>query len=163
MCFQKTFTRFSPAPVGLASRSRLRGTQGARLYTTAQVSVPGGLRGACSGTSNSRNLAVVTGLLSEELDPSKTTEKPNDSHCCKAQQHVNNNRFKLSSVLQLRTLLCVCGPLLYMCGHDVCVCTGLSTMHSINSTRLLRVGKDAYSSRCTVNIFSSSCIYLNGA
>ena len=39
----------SPAPVGPFSRSRVRRTQRARLYTTAQVWVPGGLRGACSG------------------------------------------------------------------------------------------------------------------
>ena len=65
---------------------------------------------------------VITGLLSAELDPSKTIETPHVSHyCCKAQQHGNSNRFKLSSVLQPRTLLCVCGPLPYMCGHDVCV------------------------------------------
>ena len=36
-----TLARFSPAPVGLFSRSRLRGTQGGRLHTTAQVLGPG--------------------------------------------------------------------------------------------------------------------------
>ena len=45
----KPVSRFSPAPVGIFSCSRLRGTQGARLYTTAQVWVPGRLRGAFSG------------------------------------------------------------------------------------------------------------------
>ena len=58
-CF---WTRFSPAPVGLFSRSPLRGTQGARLYTTTQVWVPGALRGACSGHSKSRNLASKHGV-----------------------------------------------------------------------------------------------------
>ena len=59
-------------------------------------------------------------------------------HCCEGQQHRNSNRFTLSSVLQLRTLLCVCRALICMCGHDVstyalcvlrlrvCVCAGLS-------------------------------------
>ena len=51
-----TFARFSPTPVGVFSRSRLRGTQEARLYTTEQVWVPYGLRGVCSGRSKSRNL-----------------------------------------------------------------------------------------------------------
>ena len=59
---------------------------------------------------------VITALLSAELEPSKTLKSPNVSHCCKAQQHGNNNRYKLSSALQLRTLLlCVCGPMLYIC------------------------------------------------
>ena len=48
---------FSPSVEGLSFRPRLRGKQGARVYTTAQVSVPAGLRGACSGIPKSRNLA----------------------------------------------------------------------------------------------------------
>ena len=116
---------------------------------------------------------VITGLLSAELDPSKTIETPHVSHyCCKAQQHGNNNRFNFCSVLQLRALLCVCGPLLHMCGHDVCVyalcvcalrvrvrvSTGLSMTHA--STRLLCVGKDVQYTCTAVSIFSSY-IYLN--
>ena len=64
---------------------------------------------------------VITGVLSAELEPSKTIENPHVSHCCKEQQHGNSNRFKLASVIQLRTLLRVCGPLLCMRGHDLCV------------------------------------------
>ena len=45
---------FSLAVAGLFSRSLLRGTQGG--YTTVQVWVPAGLRGACSGRAKSRNL-----------------------------------------------------------------------------------------------------------
>ena len=66
MCFW-AFARFSPTPVGLFSRSRLQGTQGCRIYMTAQVWVPGGLRGVCSGRSKSRKLAIITGLISAEL------------------------------------------------------------------------------------------------
>ena len=33
------------------------------MYTTAQVWVPGGLRGACSGRSKSRNLASDHGVV----------------------------------------------------------------------------------------------------
>ena len=40
----------------------MRGMQGTRLYTTLQVWVPGGLRGACSGRSKSRNLASHHGI-----------------------------------------------------------------------------------------------------
>ena len=43
--------------MGLFSRSRLRGTHGARLHTTVQVWAPGGFLGACSRCSKSRNLA----------------------------------------------------------------------------------------------------------
>ena len=53
---------FSVPAAGLFSRSRLRGTQGGRLYTTAQVWVPTGPRGACSGRSKSRNLASNRGV-----------------------------------------------------------------------------------------------------
>ena len=57
-----TFARFFPALVGIFSRSRPRGTQGGRLYSTGQVWVPGGLRGACSGRSKSRNMAINHGV-----------------------------------------------------------------------------------------------------
>ena len=53
---------FSIPTARLCSRSRPRGTQGVRLYTTVQVWVPGGLRGACSGRSKSRNLASNHGI-----------------------------------------------------------------------------------------------------
>ena len=71
---------------------------------------------------------VITGLLSADLESSKTMGTHMSSHCCKTRQHVNSNRFELSSVSQLRTLLCVCGPLLRMCGYDawmyaLCVCS----------------------------------------
>ena len=56
VCFL-AFAQFSPAAVGIFSRSRLRDTQGDRVNTTVQVWVPGGLRGACSGRPKSRNLA----------------------------------------------------------------------------------------------------------
>ena len=56
------FARFSPAPASLFSRSRLRGTQGARVYSTAQVWAPTGLSGAFSGRSKSRNLASNHGI-----------------------------------------------------------------------------------------------------
>ena len=60
--FFLTFARFSPAHVGFFARSRLQGTQGARLYTKAQAWVPGGLRGARSGRSKSQNLASIHGV-----------------------------------------------------------------------------------------------------
>ena len=104
------------------SCSRLRGTQGARLYTTAQFWVPGGFRGACSGRSKSRNLASTRGVVSREARAEKDMENPHVSHCGIGKQHGNSNRFKLSLVLPLRTLLlCVSGPLLCMCGHGVFV------------------------------------------
>ena len=100
---------FFPVAVGLLSRSKLRGTRGARLYTTAQDWVPGGLRGACSGRSKSRHLASNRGVAFRGAravyDDGKTTCQ---LFCpCKGQQHGSNNRLKLSSVLQLRPpLLC---------------------------------------------------------
>ena len=123
-----TFARLSTAPAGLFSRSPLRGTQGARLYATAQVWVPAGLRGACPGRSKSRDLAINQGIAFRGARAEQYNGKPVSAivlRCCKGQQHGNNNRFDLSSVLQLRTLLSVCRPLLYVCtllhmwGNDV--------------------------------------------
>ena len=115
---------FALPAAGLFSCSRLRGTQGTRLYTTVQVWVPAGLRGACSGRSKSRNLASDHGVAFRgaraEQDSGKRRCHLFCSTCCKVQQHGSNNRFKLSSVSQLLTLRCVCGPLLCVCG-DVCV------------------------------------------
>ena len=73
------------------------------------------------GVQSRENWKVTAGSLSAELEPSKTMENQHAGHCCKAQKHGDINRFKLSSVIQLRTLLWACRPLLYMCGHDVCV------------------------------------------
>ena len=70
---------FSVPAAGLFSRSRLRGTQGGRLYTTAQVWIQAGLRGACSGRSKSRNLGSNHGVASAELEPSETMENPHIS------------------------------------------------------------------------------------
>ena len=54
-----------PGSVGLGrfSRCRLRGTQGARVYTTAQVWVPAGICGARSGQSRAI-WQLITGFLS---------------------------------------------------------------------------------------------------
>ena len=54
------------------------GHAGARLYTTVQVWVPAGLRGACAGRSKSRNLAGNHGVAFRGAirEPSKTMENP---------------------------------------------------------------------------------------
>ena len=54
--------RFSLLPAGLLSRSRLRGTQGVCVYTTAQAWVSFGLCGACSGQAKSHELASNHGI-----------------------------------------------------------------------------------------------------
>ena len=47
---------------GIFSRSRLRGSQETRLYTTVQARASARLRGACSGRSKSRSLASNHGI-----------------------------------------------------------------------------------------------------
>ena len=71
LCFF-TFARCSPAPVGRFSRSRLRGTQGARLYSLS----PGGLRGVCSARSKSRNLASSRGVAFRGARAEQDNGKP---------------------------------------------------------------------------------------
>ena len=83
-----TFARFSPAPVSLFSRSRLRGTQGGRLYTTAQVWVPAGLLGAYSGRPKARNLASNRGIAVRPASANQAHANPKNANnkksplCC---------------------------------------------------------------------------------
>ena len=85
LCVFRTFPRFSPVPVRLFSRSRLRGTQWAHLYTTAQVWVPGGLRRACSGRSKSRSLASDHGVAFRGARSEQDYRKPTcQLFCCTA-------------------------------------------------------------------------------
>ena len=67
---------FSLPAAGIFSRSRLRGTQEARLYTTVQVWVQIGLRGACSGRSKSRNLASTQGIAFRPARASQDNGNP---------------------------------------------------------------------------------------
>ena len=62
MCVFGHLHSFLRRPWVFSPRPRLRGTQGARVHTAVQVWVPGGLRGACSGHSKSRNLAINRGV-----------------------------------------------------------------------------------------------------
>ena len=68
LCFFGTSAFFSLPAAGLFSCSRLRGTHGARLNTTAQVWGLAEVRGTCSGGSKSQ---VTTGRHSEHVEPSR--------------------------------------------------------------------------------------------
>ena len=75
---------FSLPTAGLFSRSRLRGTQGGRVHTAMQAWAPAGLRGACSGHSKSRELALFHGIAFRDAEPPRTMETPKfqlDSLC----------------------------------------------------------------------------------
>ena len=85
-----TCARFSPAPVGLFSCSQLRGTQGTRLYTTAQVWVSGELCGACSGRSKSRNLASNHGVAFHGARSEQDNRKPAHQLYCSTAVKGNN-------------------------------------------------------------------------
>ena len=127
--------------------------QGAACTPRPKFGPPGDSVARALGVLSREIWLVITGVLSAELEPSKLMGNPYASHCCKAQQHGNNNRFNISLVLQLRPLLllCVRGPLIYMCGRPmrVCVvcalrvrvrvCTGLSMPHA--STRCSVLGR----------------------
>ena len=76
MHFFGTFAYLSPAPVGLFSCSQLRGTPGARLYTTAQLWAPTELRDACPGAQSREIWQVIAGLLSDQLMPTRPMQTP---------------------------------------------------------------------------------------
>ena len=176
MFFKKTFARFSLAPVGCCSRSRLRGTQGGPPVRHGASLGPGRTRCACSGRSKSRNLACSHGVAfrgaraeQDNGKPTATAVKRSSTVTTVASNFPRSYSYGpyyacvdhclTCVVMMYACMLCVCS--VYVC-RGVRLGTGLSMTHA--STRLLRVGKNTYSSTCTtVNIFSCSCIYLNGA
>ena len=74
--FSCTWASVSSPAEGLSSRSRLRGTQGGSVYTTAQVWAPAGLRGPCSWTSKSRELASNHGIAFRRARANQAHGKP---------------------------------------------------------------------------------------
>ena len=75
-------TSFSLPAGGLLSHSRLRGTQGTRLYTTVQVWVPAGLRGVALVVQSREILQVTTGSLSDQLEPTRPMHpRPKKRYC----------------------------------------------------------------------------------
>ena len=81
-----------------------------RLYTMAQVWVPGGFRGACSGRSKLQYLVSNRGVAFRGAATEQG--KPACQLFCSDKPRQDNTRFKLSPFLQRRTLLpCVCGHL----------------------------------------------------
>ena len=71
MCFFGTSAFLSLSAAGLFSCSRLRGTQGARPDTTAQVWALAEIHGTCSGGSKWQ---VPTGSDSEHVEPSRSMQ-----------------------------------------------------------------------------------------
>ena len=139
------FARFSPAPASLFSRSRLRGTQGARVYSTAQVWAPTGLSGAFSGRSKSRNLASNHGIGFRPARASQDNGNPHfsflappsharrtldssfpcscsDGHYCACVDHYYAcvDHYYASVSLAYDYVCCVCQTC-----EGVCMCAGL--------------------------------------
>ena len=134
--------------MGHFSCSRLRGTPGGRLHTTALAWVPDGLRDECSGRSRSRHLASICGVVFRGARAEQDNGKPACQLFCSTAVKGSNNRLKLSSGLQLRTLLCLCGPtmlcvvMMYACVLCACVRVYPCVTHGTRSTRLSCIGND---------------------
>ena len=148
MVFCSGKQNFSLPDAGLFSRCRLRGTQGGRLYTTAQVWIQAGLRGACSGRSKSRNLGSNHGVAFRgaraERDNGKPTYQLFRSIAVKraaTQQQQSLKAFLGRTATDTTMLACVdhffarvdhyfgCVVMMYACTCFVCsdyVCAGLS-------------------------------------
>ena len=71
-----TFACPARPAAGRSSRSWLRGTQGGRVYTTVQVRGPVGVRGACSGRSKLREMALFHGIIFRDTKLPNTMESP---------------------------------------------------------------------------------------
>ena len=78
MHFFCTSASLSLLAAGLFSRSWLRGTQGERLYTRRKFLAPAGLRGACSGRSELRELARNHGVAFHRAIPNEAHANPQD-------------------------------------------------------------------------------------
>ena len=76
MNFFRPFARFSPAPVGISSRSRLRGTRGGNLYTTVQVWSRPGFVARALGVQSRETWQVIAGLVSDQLEPTRPMQTP---------------------------------------------------------------------------------------
>ena len=135
--FFSTSARFSPAPVGLSRALGCGARRRPACKTRRKFGSRAGSVARALGVQNRKTWQVTMGSLSTELMPSKAMENPHISCfaplCQDCSNTATNDRFKLSSALQLRTLLCVCRPLLCRvlslgtrCMCCVCVCTGLS-------------------------------------
>ena len=86
---------------------------------------------------------VITGSFSVELRRAEQDNgKPACQLFCSTAVKGSNNRLKLSSGLQLRTLLCLCGPtmlcvvMMYACVLCACVRVYPCVTHGTRSTRL---------------------------
>ena len=138
--FKKTFARFSPAPVGLFSRSRLRGTQGGAACTPRRkFGYRAGSVARALGVQSHEILASTNhGVDFLGARAEHDNGKPICQLFCSTAVKGSNTATTIASSFarsyKLRALLCVRGPLYAVCGHDVCVtrkccvcvCTGLS-------------------------------------
>ena len=76
LTFFRGNNNFSLPAAGLFSRSRLRGTQSARLCTTAQVQVPAGLPGARLGRSSRESWPSNRGIAFRATTVAPTRPMP---------------------------------------------------------------------------------------
>ena len=120
--------------MGLFSRSRLRGAQGGRAYTTAQVWAPAGLRGARSGHSKSRELASNHGIALRRGRASQDNGNPHFSFDAPLVSHtVTNTRFPLLTATDTSMRVWTTTPRVWtvlarvsaVCAPHVCMCAGL--------------------------------------
>ena len=74
MHFFCTLARFSLLAAGLFLRSRLRGTQGVRMYSRRKFGPRLGSAARALGIQSRASWQVITGSLSVEPEPSRTTE-----------------------------------------------------------------------------------------
>ena len=85
-CFFCTFARFSPAPVGLFSRSRLRGTQGVACTPRREFVSQAGSVARALGVRSREIWQVIMGLHSASLSPARQWKTHMSAvllHCCK--------------------------------------------------------------------------------
>ena len=115
------FTCFSPAPVGLFSRLGCGARRGA--VCTRRVWVPGRLRGACSGSSKSQNLASNHGVAFRGARAEQDNEKPTCQPFWSTAVKGSNTVTTIASSFPRSYKYGHSNP---SCDHDVCVCTGLS-------------------------------------
>ena len=143
--------RFLFRPLVFLSRCRPRGHAGARVYTTAQVWVPAGLRGACSGRSQSRNLASNRGEAFRRVRAKQDDGSPTVLHdlfcccccCCCRSMYFITPSLKLScgshgSITNPHQSLAFCD------GHRRCICLRLCVCHGSCRRRKQEIGTNTY-------------------
>ena len=114
-----TSATFSVPTTGLFSRSRLRGTQGARLYTRRKFGPRPGSVARALGVQSRTTWQLIAGSLSAQPEPRKAIENPLFSFCVPLSHTVTTLASSFPRSYS-HGHCCACVDIAYTCVFCVC-------------------------------------------